>query len=488
MYKKTDDFYMNFIYVPYEADYIEKTFKKMKNGRRYQTISLIGPGGANKGNPYYEFMGVKRFWVYSKENMEKLLKEGKIEQTKEGNVPRKIMYLDESPGVPLQDIWNDIPPVQGGASESTGYPTQKPVELLKRIILTSCPKNGFILDAFVGSGTTCEAAEQLVDELGCSWIGIDNSKFAIHTARKRLIELNGKPKRKKGEGVYKVRPFTVENIGYYQRGVKWDPIQTSGRADAYRKAIVELFGGEYLAYSKLLHGKKRGAWIHVGPLSTPIMGDQLKAIVEEVKDTEFKKVYVLSADFTAHNQSEIESIKAETGIQIMVKLIPASAIEEVRKRMEMVKKNSKEPDKASDMLNIAFFTPITAKVKVEVDNKEVCVKLSGLEVDAESFLDSQKPERRGELEKWLGTEKSWQSFLDFWAVDWDFEDLKDKIKEPVFENEWQSFRKRKNNKTVEDIVYQAYHTYEQPGEYTIAVKVTDVFGNDGIITQKLTVK
>ena len=116
------------------------------------------------------------------------------------------------------------------------------------------------------------------------------------------------------------------------------------------------------------------------------------------------------------------------------------------------------------------------------------IELSGLEVDAESFLESQKPERRNELKKWLEKEKSWQSFVDFWAIDWNYHSLRDKLNEPVFENEWQSFRKRKGKKVVEDLVFKAFHSYEKPGEYTIAVKVTDVFGNDGIVTITIVIK
>jgi len=397
-------------------------------------------------------------------------------------------YLDDylkKPGMPISDVW-DIKYENNMSVERTGYPTQKPVELLRRVIKASCPKNGIVLDAFMGSGTTCVVAEQLADELNCTWIGIDNSKFAIHTARKRLIELNDKPKEKKGEGVYKVRSFTIENMGYYQRGVKWDAIQVGKQADAYRQAIIELFGGEYTPYSKLLHGKKRGSWIHVGPLAQPLVADQVIAIAEEVKDTEFKKCYVLSADFTVHLNSAIEKAKEKYDIQITSRIIPASAIDEVKKRLELMRQGVKNPEKMNDMPNIAFFAPLPVKVHKVVDGKEAMIELAGVEVDVESFLESQKPERRDELKKWLEKEKSWQSFVDFWAVDWDYESLKDK--ESVFENEWQSFRKRKGKKILEDLVFKAFHTYEKSGEYTIAVKVTDVFGNDGIVTTKVVIK
>jgi len=406
----------------------------------------------------------------------------------DGSIRR--VYLNQTVGSPISDVWTDIPSFQtDNASRAyTGYPTQKPIRLLKRIIESSCPTNGIVIDAFVGSGTTCEAAEQLSDELNCTWIGIDNSKFALHTARKRLIELNSKPKEKKGEGIYKVRPFTVENMGYYQRGAKWDAIQVSKQADAYRQSIIELFGGEYAPYSKLLHGKKRGSWIHVGPLSAPLVAEQVLAIAEEVKDTEFKKCYVLSADFTAHLNNAIEKAREKYGVQVTARIIPSSAIEEVKKRLELMKQGVKNPEKINDMPNLAFFAPLIVKIHKVADGKEAMIDLSGVEVDAESFLDSQKPERREELKKWLEKEKSWQSFVDFWAIDWDYENLKDELKEPVFENEWQSFRKRKGKKMVEDLVFKAFHTYEKSGEYTIAVKVTDVFGNDGIVTTKVVIK
>ena len=425
----------------------------------------------------------KRYDKYDEEK-----KDWYKEYTNDDGTNRRV-YLSQTIGSPIADVWTDIPSFQtDNASRTyTGYPTQKPIRLLKRIIEAGCPHNGTVLDAFVGSGTTCEAAEQLSNKLDCSWIGIDNSKFAIHTARKRLIELNGKPKGKKNEGVFKVRPFTVENMGYYQRGVKWDPIQVSNQADSYRKAIIELFGGEYSPYSKLLHGKKRGAWIHVGPLSAPIVAEQIRTIAEEVKDTEFKKLYILSADFNAHHQTDIENIKKDLGVQVMVRLIPASAIEEVKKRLDLMKQGAKDAEQINEMPNIAFFAPLTVKINTVADGKEAMIELAGLEVDAESFLDSQKTERRDELQKWLDKKTSWQSFVDFWAIDWNYDDLKI-AGEPVFENEWQSFRKRKGKKTVEDLVVKAFHTYDKPGVYTLAVKVTDVFGNDGIVTAKVVIK
>jgi len=502
-YTKTENASWNQLYSDYDENYIATMFRGVESdGRRYRESPLTAPGisrgksGQAWRNVSPSNVGKGRHWAIPgyvlKELSEKartdtilaleeLDSSGRIVWSKNG-MPNIKQYQDELGGVELQNIWLDIGIAKGD------YPTQKPVDLLKRIIASSCPQNGIVLDAFVGSGTTCEAAEQLSDILNCSWIGIDNSKFGVHVARKRLIELNGKSKGKKGEGVYKVRPFTVENMGYYQRGVKWDPIQVGNQADAYRQAIIELFGGEYTLYSKLLHGKKKGAWVHIGPLSNPLVTEQVMAIADEVKDTEFKKCYVLSADFDAHLTQAVNQAKEKLGVQIMVRIIPASAIEEVRRRLDLIKQGVREPENTEEMPNIAFFAPLAVKINKAVDDKEIMIELSGLEVDVESFLESQKPERREELKKWLEKETSWQSFVDFWAVDWNYENLKNGLGEPIFENEWQSFRKRSGKKVVEDLVLKAFHTYEKEETYTVAVKVTDVFGNDGIITTKVVIK
>ncbi len=84
--------------------------------------------------------------------------------------------------------------------------------------------------------------------------------------------------------------------------------------------------------------------------------------------------------------------------------------------------------------------------------------------------------------------KAGRASLDFWAIDWDYDDLKNELNEPIFENEWQSFRKKTGKKVVEDLVFKAFHTYEKAGAYTVAVKVTDIFGNDGIVTANIEIK
>lgn len=122
----------------YDPGYVENFYKHIETetGRRYRLGDLTAPGGASpsKGNPYYEFLGVKRYWRYSQDNMQKLYGEGRIVQTRPGAVPAYKRYLDEGEGVPLGSVWDDIGPVQGVSREHIGFPTQKPLKLLERII------------------------------------------------------------------------------------------------------------------------------------------------------------------------------------------------------------------------------------------------------------------------------------------------------------------------------------------------------------------
>ena len=129
-------------------------------------------------------MGVTRYWRYSQERMQSLIDAGRVIQTKPGNVPRYKRYLDEMPGLPLQDAWTDIGPIPSQTKERLGYPTQKPIALLERIIRASTNEYDVILDPYCGCGTAVHAAEQL----GRRWIGIDISTFAAGLIRRRILD------------------------------------------------------------------------------------------------------------------------------------------------------------------------------------------------------------------------------------------------------------------------------------------------------------
>jgi len=182
-YTKSDEARRNEIYQPYSEEYVSKFYRHTdSNGRYYQLDNISGPGGAAKGNPQYEFLGVTRYWRYTREKMQELYEQGKIVQTSPGAVPRYKRYLDEMPGVPLQDIWDDIFPLGAQAAERLGYPTQKPLTLLERIIETSSNPSDIVLDPFCGCGTAIAAAQKL----GRKWIGIDITHLSIALQKYRL--------------------------------------------------------------------------------------------------------------------------------------------------------------------------------------------------------------------------------------------------------------------------------------------------------------
>lgn len=211
-------------YVALDASYIDSHYRhREKDGRRFRWDNITGPGGAAKGNPYYEVLGVMGHWRFSEAKMKALIAEGRVAVPPKGKMPAYKRYLDESKGLPVGTVWDDISPINSQAKESLGYPTQKPLPLLDRIIKSSSNSNDVVLDAFCGCGTALEAAEHL----GRQWIGIDISPTACQVMAKRLRDRCGLREDKKlwlaGKGfivrdlpwtegqLRKLPPFEFEN-------------------------------------------------------------------------------------------------------------------------------------------------------------------------------------------------------------------------------------------------------------------------------------
>jgi len=188
-YTKSETTTWNPQYTPLIDDYIERFYKYADaDGRRYKLDNMLGPGGAAKGNPLYEVMGVSRYWRYSKKKMQELIDAGRVIQLKPGNVPMYKRYLDETKGVPMTTNWNDISLIRGWSSEKLGYPTQKPEALLERIISASSNEGDTILDAYCGCGTTVAVAQRLKR----NWIGIDITYQSVALDLRRLESAFGK--------------------------------------------------------------------------------------------------------------------------------------------------------------------------------------------------------------------------------------------------------------------------------------------------------
>ena len=193
-YSKSEKFTWTTQYTPYDEAYTSKFYQHVepKTGRRYASDNLTAAGTreGSSGKPWHG-INVKRkgiHWKYTIEGLEELDKAGRILwPEKEGGVPRYKRYLDEMPGLAVQSMITDIPPLSAQSAEKLGYPTQKPVALLERIISASSNKNDVVLDPFCGCGTSIHAAQKL----GRQWIGIDVTYLAINLIKRRLKDAFG---------------------------------------------------------------------------------------------------------------------------------------------------------------------------------------------------------------------------------------------------------------------------------------------------------
>jgi len=183
-YTNSDKATFNKQYLPHNEEYVNKFYKYTdETGRRYRLDNLANPN-KDRPNLTYEFLGVTRVWRWTRDRMEEAYKAGLVVQKKPGAVPCLKRYLDEQKGNTLDDLWMDIQCLQANSKERLGYPTQKPVDLLKRIISVSSNPGDVVFDPFCGCGTTVYAA-QMLDR---KWIGCDIAVLAIKLVRDILRE------------------------------------------------------------------------------------------------------------------------------------------------------------------------------------------------------------------------------------------------------------------------------------------------------------
>lgn len=371
---------------------------------------------------------------YSEESIQEFEKQGRIYVTSSGK-KRLIRYLDEEKGEALGDIWTDISEVNSMAQERTSYPTQKPEALLERIIKASSNPGDLVLDCFVGSGTTAAVAEKL----GRRWIACDLSRFAIHTTRKRLLSIPN------------VKPFIIQNLGKYERQV-WQAAEFGEEAEAkiqaYRRFILELYHAQPITGYTWLHGLKAGRMVHVGAVDSPVSPGDIAQIAAEFKKAigtgkdapAVNGVDVLGWDFAFELNEVAKQQAAQANIQMRFLKIPRDVMDK----------------RAVEQGDIQFFELAALSVDVQTSGRTVTLKLTDFVIPPDEV-----PE---EVQRAI---KHWSQWIDYWAVDWNNNG-------DTFHNEWQDYRSRKKR----DLQMQVSHTYPEPGEYMIVVKVIDILGND----------
>lgn len=444
-YSKTNDYPWNEQFVEYRPEYVEKYYQYVdeKTGRNFQPTSLLGHTGIN---PVYEWRGLQKPWRYPKHRLEELDKNGLLYWPEKGDVPRLKRYFDEQKGMPLQSLWEDIPPVNSQAKEDTGYDTQKPEALLERIIKLASNEGNLVLDCFCGSGTTAAVAEKL----GRRWITCDLGRFAIHTARKRLLSIAG------------VKPFVVQNLGKYERQA-WQTAEFGGEKEAaavvaqYRRFILDLYKARPITGYAWLHGLRDGRMVHVGAVDSPVSPNDVKQIaIEFHKATgtgadapSRAAVDVLGWDF-AFELNEVAKLQAsEAGINMRFIRIPREILEQ----------------KAVEQGDIKFFELAALGTDVKVKGLEVKLELTDFTIPPDDVP--------ADVQKAITHFSQW---IDYWAIDWD-------NKGDTFHNQWQAYRTRQSK----SLNLKAAHLYEAAGEYTVMVKAIDILGNDTTKVLKVTV-
>ena len=355
-------------------------------------------------------------------------------------------------GTPVSDWWDDIKVVTGWNPEELGFDTQKPESLLKRIILASSNPGDIVADFFCGSGTTLAVAEKL----GRRWIGVDLSKFAIQVTRKRLLDIHNSKDLlsddKKKLYDKPARPFELWNIGNYET-IYW-----RNREDKYLSFMLKLYQAQQLHGFKYLHGKKGDRIVHVGPLNAPVTMEEIEKVVYECRANNFYKADVLGWEWSYEVNELAKELAKKNGVDL--KLIQIPSVNEIKSilvgfDLQLLKIPDRVVEKELAP-HIRFTEVAYLEIEKEINEKEVKLKITDFQL-----LPTQ------ELAEIADKIKDSRELIDYWAIDWDY-------KGDTFHNQWQSFR-RKQEPRVE---YVAKHRYEELGEYTIMVKVIDVFGTD----------
>jgi len=405
----------------------------------------------------------------------------------------------------IPEDWWDIPAINPEAKERIGYPTQKPEELLKRIIEVSTDENDIIADFFCGSGTTAAVAEKL----GRKWIVSDLGKFAIHSTRKRMIGVQRSLKAE-GKGY---RAFEILNLGKYERqhyiGVNPNlreaeqQKQMEEKEAAFVDLILRAYRAEKTEGFPCFHGKKAGRLVAVGPVNLPVTRLFVEEIILECRKKHITKVDILGFEFEMGLFPNVLDEARAKGIDIAPKYIPAEVFDKraVEKNQVVfhdvaaieVKPHIKKNNVAVELTDFSVFYS-----QDSIANAEATIKNKGTRIVVEKGrIVKVSKDKDGIVTREVLT-KAWTDWIDYWAVDFNFESKREIVRvkneesgeceerwtgDYIFENEWQSFRTKKD-RSLE--LMSIFHECS-PGRRKIAVKVVDIFGNDTMTIIEVTV-
>lgn len=438
---------------------------------------------------------------YSEESIKKFEKEGRIYHSSKGTRYLKHYFMQKDgkyfKDKKLSDVWSDI--TQLGTSiqkEKVDYPTQKPEKLLQRIIEIDTRENDLIADFFVGSGTTLAVAEKL----NRKWIGSDLGKFGIHTSRKRMIDVQRKLK-KEGKNY---RAFEILNLGKYERqfyvGInpnlreEEQQKQIAQKEKDFISLILSAYKAEDVEGFKTFHGKKSSRLVAVGPINLPVSRLFVEAVVTECVEKKITKADILAFEFEMGLFPHVQEEAKAKGVDLALKYIPRDVFDKrAIERNQVVfhdvsyievKPIVKKSSVAVELTDFSVFYNQDSIKEVEENLKAGGKKLV---VENGQIIKIAK-DKDGVVKREVLTKK-WTDWIDYWAVDFNFESKKEIIRvknektgeweeqwtgDYVFENEWQSFRTKKD-RTLE---LKSVAKEVPKDKHKIAIKVVDIFGND----------
>jgi DNA modification methylase len=500
-YSKSENYLYNKIFIPRsdEETINEYPYIDEQTGKRYKSVSMNGPG---QGEPRYFGKDNlispphRRHWIWTQDRIDNAIKDNIIFFSSTG-VPRYKQYVESIEGKQVQNLWVDFMAISSQSKELLDYPTQKPEALLERIVKASSNDGDLVADFFCGSGTLAAVAEKL----GRKWIATDLGKFAIHTTRKRMIGIQ----RQLNNDGKNFRAFEILNLGKYERqhfiGVNMNlreedrQQQIKVKEAEFVLLILSAYKAEPVENFVCFHGKKSGRLVTVGPVNLPVTRLFVEELILECRKKHVTKVDLLGFEFEMGLFPNVLDEAKSKGINIAPKYIPAEVFDK-----RAVEKNQ-----------IVFHDVAAIEVKTEKKKEGVRVILTDFSVfysqdsikKTEEILKDGKSKivvEKGQVVKLSRNKngvvtrekltKCWTDWIDYWAVDFDFESKREIIHvknevtgeyeekwtgDFIFENEWQSFR-TKQDRTLE--LQSVFHQYQKSGRKKIAVKVVDIFGND----------
>lgn len=348
-----------------------------------------------------------------------------------GEDGRAVTYISEDRTV--DNVWRIRCLQPANKSEWVHFDTQKPVDLIERIISIASNPNDLVMDVFCGSGSSLIASEKLKRR----WIGCDLGRYAIHVSRKRLLDLED------------CKSFEILNLGKYERqywqGATFGKGKTITEQAIYEYLafMLKLYGGQPVAGLAHLHGKKGKAMVHIGAVDAPVTIDEINAAIAECVQVKQGELHILGWEWEMGLYDLMAAEAKKKGIKLLLFQIPREVMEQ----------------QAVDKGDVKFFELAYLEVQIKTAKKlTATVTLKNFAIPNAELIPE---EVRSKVKKW-------SDYIDYWAVDWNFQN-------DTFMQGWVTYRTRKDRTLA---LISDPKTYEKSGKYRILVKVVDIFGND----------